>query len=58
MRLIWSGFLMVGLLLSGMSIYERRQAREERWRMTAPTAEGGYPFPSPNGTPTPPSSTR
>jgi hypothetical protein len=52
MRLIWSGFLMTGLLLVGMSAYERRQAMEERRGLT-PTAEGGYPFPSPNGTPTP-----
>jgi hypothetical protein len=52
MRLIWSGFLMTGLLLVGMSVYERRHVSEERAGL-APTAEGGYPFPNPNGTPRP-----
>ena len=54
MRLIWSGFLMTGLLLMGMSAYERRQMRDEgRGRGLAPTAEGGLPFPNPNATPKP-----
>lgn len=55
MRLIWSGFLMTGLLLMGMSVYERRQWRDDErgGRMPAPTAEGGLPYPSPNGTPAP-----
>jgi hypothetical protein len=54
MRLIWSGFLMTGLLLMGMSAYERRQMREEgRGRGPAPTAEGGFPYPNPNATPKP-----
>jgi hypothetical protein len=57
MRLIWSGFLMTGLLLMGMSAYERRQSMDERRGLT-PTAEGGFPYPSPNGTPTPPPSNR
>jgi hypothetical protein len=48
MRLIWSGFLLVGLLLTGMSIYERREAPGDRQRMPALTGEGGLPFPSPN----------
>jgi hypothetical protein len=53
MRLIWSGFLMTGLLLVGMSTYERRQVRDDQRGGLAPTAEGGLPFPSPNGTPKP-----
>jgi hypothetical protein len=52
MRLIWSGFLMTGLLLMGMSAYERRQMREdEPGRGPAPTAEGGLPFPIPTPSP-------
>jgi len=54
MRLIWSGFLMAGLLLTGMSVYERRQMREERNQALAPAAEGGLPYPNPNGAPPPP----
>lgn len=56
MRLIWSGFLMTGLLLTGMSVYERRQmSQEERQeeRGLVGTSEDGSPMPSPNGTPPP-----
>jgi hypothetical protein len=53
MRLIWSGFLMAGLFLTGMSVYERRQEREQWGRTPVPTAEGGLGFPNPNGTPPP-----
>lgn len=57
MRLIWSGFLMTGLLLMGMSAYERRQMREglvaqDETGLVA-TSEDGSPMPSPNGTPRP-----
>ena len=56
MRLIWSGFLMTGLLLMGMSAYERRQMsredRQEEQGLVA-TSEDGSPMPSPNGTPKP-----
>jgi len=51
MRLIWGGFLMTGLMLVGMSVYERRQAREEYRESLTPTAEGGYPYPTPSPRP-------
>lgn len=56
MRLIWSGFLMTGLLLIGTSVFERRQAaREPVSAQEGVTAsEDGTGFPSPNSTPTPP----
>jgi hypothetical protein len=56
MRLIWSGFLMAGLLLTGYSVYERRELRDEsRQDETGlvATSEDGLPMPSPNGTPKP-----
>ena len=52
MRLLWAGFLMTGLLLIGVSTYERREARGEQ-----PTpvlqCEDGTGFPQPYPTPTP-----
>jgi hypothetical protein len=55
MRVIWSGFLVAGLFLVGMSVYERRQAFddgqrptvEDRRQVQPATAEGGLPFPTP-----------
>lgn len=56
MRLIWSGFLMTGLLLIGMSVFERRQAAQEPvvTQGGVSSSEDGTGFPSPNSTPTPP----
>jgi len=52
MRLLWAGFLMTGLLLIGVSTYERREARG--LEPTADTvAEDGTGFPYPYPTPTP-----
>ena len=52
MRMLWVGFLMTGLLLIGVSTYERREAPGE-----VPTAdsvaEDGTGFPQPYPTPTP-----
>jgi hypothetical protein len=32
MRLIWSSFLLTGLLMIGVSVYERREARDTQPR--------------------------
>jgi hypothetical protein len=50
MRLIWSGFLLTGLFMIGLSIYERRELRSER-----PLYEDGVIHASEDGTtqPTP-----
>lgn len=32
MRLIWSGFLLTGLLMLGLSVYERRELRDAQPR--------------------------
>jgi hypothetical protein len=60
MRLIWSGFLLTGLLMIGTSVFERRQARPEAaeqetsgWVGMSAREDGGG-WPSPNSTPTPP----
>ena len=54
MRLLWTGFLMTGLLLIGVSTYERREALAGG---VAPTSsslgEDGTGFPQPYPTPTP-----
>ena len=54
MRLFWAGFLMTGLLLMGVSTYERREARA---RGEAPSevaaSEDGTGFPQPYPTATP-----
>jgi hypothetical protein len=53
MRLIWSGFLMVGLLLTGLSVYERREMPADQRISPALVSEDGTGFPNPNGTPRP-----
>ena len=55
MRLFWAGFLMTGLLLMGVSTYERREARAQGGDAPPPVAmaEDGTGFPYPHPTPTP-----
>jgi hypothetical protein len=62
MRLFWSGFLVVGLFLTGLSVYERRQLRQDRSTTgvesaTAPVTvsmrEDGTDWPDPTSTPRP-----
>ncbi|MFN8091638.1 MAG: hypothetical protein U0599_05330 [Vicinamibacteria bacterium] len=54
MRLIWSGFLLTGLLMLGLSVYERRELRDAQSRYedggVIHASEDGMPFPP---TPTP-----
>ena len=52
MRQFWVGFLMTGLLLIGVSTYERREARSEQ-RPAVALAEDGTGFPYPYPTPKP-----
>jgi hypothetical protein len=51
MRLFWTGFLMTGLLLIGLSTYERRGERVRRDTSSAPVAQSedgtGFPYPYP-----------
>ncbi len=53
MRLFWVGFLTTGLLLIGLSAYDRRQITDDAPASeTAVTAsEDGTPMPQPNPTP-------
>ena len=54
MRLLWAGFLATGLLLMGMSTYERREARGEEPAPVALAEDGtGFPYPHPTPTPKP-----
>jgi hypothetical protein len=54
MRLFWIGFLTTGLLLIGLSTYERREATEsEMAPATSSLAGDGAGFPEPYPTPTP-----
>ena len=54
MRLFWAGFLMTGLLLMGVSTYERREASARGEALTpVALAEDGTGFPYPYPTPTP-----
>ena len=54
MRLFWTGFLMTGLLLIGVSTYERSVAPVgPAAPTTASMAEDGTGFPQPYPTPTP-----
>jgi hypothetical protein len=54
MRRFITGFLMTGLVLTGLSVHERREARA-RGEVTAPViaSEDGTGFPYPYPTPTP-----
>jgi hypothetical protein len=51
MRLIWSGFLLTGLLMVGLSVYERRELRRERPQHSE---DGGPMYGSEDGIPYPP----
>jgi hypothetical protein len=55
MRLIWSGFLLTGLLLMGLSIYERRELRHGQPRYedggVIHASEDGMMPPTPAPTP-------
>ena len=54
MRIFWAGFLMTGLLLVGVSTYERREARargEEPSEVAASEDGTGFPQPYPTATP-------
>ena len=54
MRLFWTGFLMTGLLLIGVSTYERSVAPGEPVApSSASRGEDGTGFPQPYPTPTP-----
>ena len=54
MRLVWAGFLMTGLLLIGVSTYERSVAPSGPAVPTmASMGEDGTGFPQPYPTPTP-----
>jgi hypothetical protein len=53
MRLIWSGFLVTGLLLIGMSAFERQRAKTDLGAPGAVTCEDGTPMPQPYPTPRP-----
>ncbi len=54
MRVFWAGFLMTGLLLIGLSVYEGQQATDEQLGMGIVTAsEDGTPIPDPYPTPRP-----
>jgi hypothetical protein len=55
MRLFWTGVLATGLLLIGLSTYERQESLSEPESATASSAMGedGTPFPQPYPTPTP-----
>jgi hypothetical protein len=54
MRLFWAGFLMTGLLLIGLSTYDRRQAGDGvEDGIVATSAEDGSPMPNPYPTPQP-----
>jgi hypothetical protein len=55
MRLFWAGFLMTGLLLIGVSTYERSVAPDAPAAPTATSSrcEDGTGFPQPYPTPTP-----
>jgi hypothetical protein len=54
MRLFWAGFLMTGLLLMGVSTYDRREARAEGEAPSDVVAsEDGTGFPQPYPTPKP-----
>jgi hypothetical protein len=54
MRLIWSGFLLTGLFLIGVSIYERRELRDTGSRYehgAIHASEDGVPDPTPTPVP-------
>jgi hypothetical protein len=54
MRQFWVGFLMTGLLLIGVSTYERREARREQPPAVAAAEDGtGFPYPYPTPKPKP-----
>jgi len=54
MRLFLAGFLMTGLFLIGLSVYERNEATEQGEVIAPVTAsDDGTGFPSPNTAPTP-----
>jgi hypothetical protein len=53
MRILLSGFLMTGLLLIGVSIQERREARQESSSSPFHSSEDGTGFPYPHPTPSP-----
>lgn len=48
MRLIWTGFLLTGLLLTGLSAYESGQTREEPVTPMMVATEDGTPMPPPD----------
>jgi hypothetical protein len=52
MRLFWTGVLLTGLVLIGVSTYERQAASTEPG-FTTSLAEDGTGFPQPYPTPTP-----
>jgi hypothetical protein len=54
MRLFWTGVLTTGLLLIGLSTYERRESPDpEAAQPTTSQAGDGAGFPQPYPTPTP-----
>ena len=54
MRLFWTGVLTTGLLLIGLSTYERRESLDpEAAPATSSLGEDGSGFPQPYPTPTP-----
>jgi hypothetical protein len=52
MRVFWAGFLMTGLLLIGLSVYEGQQATDEQLGIVT-ASEDGTPMPDPYPTPPP-----
>jgi len=54
MRLFWTGVLMTGLLLIGLSTYERRESLDPQAApMTSSLDGAGFPEPYPTPTPKP-----
>ena len=53
MRLFWVGFLTTGLLVIGLSAYDRRQITDDAAASEAvvTASEDGSPWPQPNPTP-------
>ena len=53
MRLFWTGVLTTGLLLIGLSTYERRESPDAQADLATSSLEDGSGFPHPYPTPTP-----